>query len=167
MSGAVQAPGAEAESAPPGATARLAHGAVAALAGLVFGIGLVIAGMTDPRKVLAFLDVAGDWDPSLVFVLGAAVIVAGVGFRVVFRRGRPVLGDRFHLSTRRGVDRSLVLGSAIFGVGWGIAGFCPGPAIGALGFASVQALWFVPALLLGAGLHRWQARRRPVPPREA
>lgn len=127
----------------------------AGLAGIVFGAGLQLAQMTDPRKVQNFLDLAGHWDPSLLFVLGCAVLVAGLGFRWVLRRPQPVLGDRFHLPTAQAVDRPLVLGSALFGLGWGLAGYCPGPAIASLGLGNPEALWVVPAMLAGAW---WQRR---------
>lgn len=136
------------------------QGAAALLAGTVFGLGLAIAQMVDPLKVLAFLDVAGDWDASLLFVLGAAVGVAGVGFALLRRQGQPWLDSRFHPPAAQPVDRPLLLGSALFGIGWGLGGYCPGPAIAALGFAHAEAFWFVPAMLAGAGLQRWQARRR-------
>jgi uncharacterized membrane protein YedE/YeeE len=135
--------------------------AVAALAsGLLFGIGLSLARMVDPRKVLGFLDVLGDWDPSLLFVLGGAVVVAFLGYRLVDRRGAPLLDLRFHVRDGLRVDRRLVLGSVIFGLGWGLAGYCPGPAIASLGYANPEALWLVPAMLAGAGLQRWQAARK-------
>lgn len=135
------------------------YSAAALVSGVVFGVGLAVAQMTDPRKVLAFLDVAGAWDPSLLFVLGGAVVVAAIGFALVRRRERPLLDDRFHLPTQTVIDRPLLLGAALFGVGWGIAGYCPGPAIASLGFANAEALWFVPAFVAGIALRRWQAQR--------
>ena len=129
--------------------------ALAALAaGALFGIGLAMSGMTDPRRVLGFLDVAGDFDPALLFVLGGAVATTMLLFRLVLRRGTPVLAPAFQLSSLRTLDRRLLGGAALFGVGWGIAGYCPGPALAGLGIASVEALWFVPAMLAGMGLHR-------------
>jgi uncharacterized membrane protein YedE/YeeE len=146
---------------PAPTTRRSTLRALAALAsGFVFGIGLSLARMIDPRKVLGFLDVAGDWDPSLLFVLGGAVVVAFLGYRLVQRRGAPLLDARFHLRDGLPVDRSLVTGALVFGMGWGLAGYCPGPAISSLGFANPEAFWLVPGLLLGAGLQRWQAARR-------
>ena len=130
----------------------------ALLAGALFGVGLAMSGMTDPRRVLGFLDVFGDFDPALVFVLGGAVATTMLLFRFVLRRGRPVLADRFHLSDLRHVDRRLLGGAALFGIGWGVAGYCPGPALAGLGIVSVEALWFVPAMLAGMLLHRWLAR---------
>jgi uncharacterized protein len=135
----------------------------ALLAGTVFGIGLAVAQMIDPLKVLGFLDVTGAWDASLLFVLGGAVVVAFIGFRFVLRRPGPLFDERFHLAKVTSIDTGLVAGAAIFGVGWGLGGYCPGPAIASLGFGNVEALWFVPAMLAGAGLQRWVARRRPAP----
>ena len=126
----------------------------ALLSGALFGLGLAMSGMTDPRRVLGFLDVFGDFDPALAFVLGGAVATTTLLFRFVLRRGRPVLADTFHLSGLRHVDRRLLGGAAIFGVGWGIAGYCPGPALAGLGVWSSEALWFVPAMLLGMLVHR-------------
>lgn len=136
----------------------IAYGAAALLAGIVFGVGLAVAQMTNPRKVLAFLDVAGAWDASLLFVLGSAVLVAAVGFHLVTRRATPVFDDRFHLPTLTAIDRPLLIGAAVFGVGWGIAGYCPGPAIASIGFANPEVLWLVPALLVGIGVQRWLHR---------
>lgn len=134
---------------------RVALGAL--LSGAVFGVGLVIAGMTDPRKVLAFLDLAGPWDPSLAFVLGGAVLVAALAYALAARRSAPVFGDRFHRPGATRIDRGLVIGAALFGVGWGISGYCPGPAIATLAFGNREAWVFVPAMLAGAGLQRWRA----------
>ena len=128
---------------------------LAALAsGALFGTGLAMSGMTDPRRVLGFLDLLGDFDPTLMFVLGGAVATTMLLFRFVLRRGSPVLADTFHLSTLKRVDRRLLGGAAIFGIGWGIAGYCPGPALAGVGVGSIEALWFVPALLAGLLLHR-------------
>lgn len=131
--------------------------------GLLFGIGLVISGMSDPAKVLNFLDLAGTWDPSLAFVMGGAVIVAFVGYRLVLKRDRPIVGDRFHLPTRTDLEPRIVVGPAIFGLGWGLGGFCPGPALTALGLAAPGTLAFVPAMLVGMWLARL-AGERPVEP---
>jgi uncharacterized membrane protein YedE/YeeE len=128
--------------------------------GALFGLGLAMSGMTDPRRVLGFLDVAGAFDPTLLFVLGGAVATTLVSFRFVLRRGNPVLADSFRLSALRHVDRTLLGGAAIFGVGWGLAGYCPGPALAGLGVLSPEATWFVPAMLAGMGLHRAVDPRR-------
>lgn len=128
---------------------------LAALAsGALFGVGLAMSGMTDPRRVLGFLDVAGAFDPTLLFVLGGAVATTLLLFRVVLRRGSPLLADRFQLSSLKHVDRRLLGGAALFGIGWGIAGYCPGPALAGLGVGAIEALWFVPAMLAGMLLHR-------------
>lgn len=126
----------------------------ALVSGALFGLGLAMSGMTDARVVLGFLDVFGDFDPTLLFVLGGAVATTTLLFRLVLRRGNPVLADAFQLSDLRHVDRRLLGGSAVFGVGWGIAGYCPGPALAGLGVGAVEALWFVPAMLAGVLLHR-------------
>ncbi len=131
----------------------------ALVAGLLFGFGLALAQMIDPRKVLAFLDIAGAWDGSMIAVLGAAVIAAGIGYRMARNVRRPRLDDAFRLPGTGGVDRRLLAGAAIFGAGWGLAGYCPGPAIASLAYANPEALWFVPAMLAGAGCQRWLAGR--------
>lgn len=128
-------------------------------AGALFGLGLAIAQMTNPLKVQNFLDVAGSWDPSLAFVMGSAVIITLAGFRLVLRRKAPLLGERFHLPTLVHVDRQLVLGSALFGIGWGLTGYCPGPALATLLSGNDEVYLFVPAMLLGGFLHRTVTRR--------
>ena len=125
------------------------------LIGLIFGLGIALSGMANPAKVINFFDVAGAWDPSLAFVMGGALSVTFIGYRFVLRRPAPVLGGRFHLPTTTRIDGWLVAGSAIFGVGWGIAGFCPGGALPALGTGSADVFIFVVALLVGIGLARW------------
>ncbi len=134
------------------------------LCGMVFGLGLAVAQMTDPRKVLGFLDLAGAWDASLIFVMGGALAVTVPGFRLVLQRGAPRLAGCFHLPAGNTVDAPLLTGAALFGVGWGLAGYCPGPAPASIGLANAEALWFVPAMIAGAGLQRWMARRRQAPP---
>lgn len=124
------------------------------IAGALFGLGLAVAQMTNPLKVQNFLDVAGDWDPSLAFVMGSAVLITLVMFRVVLKRASPLLGDRFHLPTLLKVDRQLLVGAALFGVGWGMTGYCPGPALATLLSGNGEVLLFVPAMLLGGFLHR-------------
>ncbi|MCX7326941.1 MAG: YeeE/YedE family protein [Hyphomicrobiales bacterium] len=120
--------------------------------GLIFGLGLVIAGMSNPAKVLNFLDVAGIgsgiWDPSLAFVLAGAIAVTFVGYKLVLRRGQPIFGERFHLPTAQDIDARIIAGPAIFGIGWGLAGFCPGPAFTAM-TSGVPAAIFVAAMLAG------------------
>lgn len=122
------------------------------IAGLIFGIGLVISGMADPAKVLNFLDVAGRWDPSLAFVMAGAIAVAGGGYWLVFRRSRPVLDGSFHVPPKWPLESRIVVGAALFGIGWGLAGFCPGPAITSLALGAPGTLAFVPAMLVGVAL---------------
>jgi uncharacterized protein len=121
--------------------------------GLLFGAGLVVSGMSNPDKVLSFLDLAaipsGLWDPSLAFVMAAGVIVTFLGYKLVLKRKRPAFGTQFHLSPAKGIDAPIVVGPAIFGVGWGLAGFCPGPALTAVGTGSSSAMVFVVAMLGG------------------
>jgi uncharacterized protein len=129
--------------------------------GLVFGLGLLLSGMSNPAKVLDFLDLGGiatgRWDPSLAFVMAGAVAVTFAGFRWVLARPRPFLADRFHLPTQRDLDLRIVAGPALFGVGWGLAGFCPGPALTALGFGTGKAFVFAAAMFAGMALARWLA----------
>lgn len=131
---------------------------VHAIAGLIFGIGLVISGMANPAKVKNFLDLAGTWDPSLAFVMGAAVLVTLVGYRVAFRRGAPLLADRFNVPTKSDIDRRLLIGAGLFGIGWGLGGYCPGPALVALPLLAQGTLVFVPAMLVGLAVARWAGR---------
>ncbi|WP_213685083.1 DUF6691 family protein [Roseicyclus sp.] len=119
------------------------------LVGVVFGTGIVVSGMANPAKVINFFDIAGTWDPSLAFVMGGALIVTAVGYRMVFGRARPLFEGRFVLPTARNLDARLIGGSAVFGVGWGIAGFCPGGALPALGTGRIEVILFVAALLGG------------------
>ncbi|MCF2904118.1 YeeE/YedE family protein [Octadecabacter sp. CECT 8868] len=119
------------------------------LIGLVFGIGISISGMANPAKVLNFFDFAGTWDPSLAFVMGGAVVVAFIGYRFVLKRPAPIMSERFMLPTRSDLDAKLIGGSALFGVGWGIAGFCPGGALPAIGTGNNNVLIFMAALVAG------------------
>ncbi|NBV72102.1 MAG: YeeE/YedE family protein [Burkholderiaceae bacterium] len=119
------------------------------LIGVLFGLGLIISGMTNPAKILAFLDIAGAWDPSLIFVMGGAVLVGLIAFYLAKNRTQSFLGGAMHIPTRRDIDRPLIIGSALFGVGWGLAGFCPGPALVSLGSGELKALVFVVAMLGG------------------
>ena len=121
----------------------------AAAIGLVFGTGIVISGMANPAKVLNFFDLFGTWDPSLLLVMGSALAVTFIGYRFVMRRPAPVFDRRFHLPTKRDLDVPLIAGSALFGIGWGIAGFCPGGAIPALGSGEPSPLIFVAAMIGG------------------
>ncbi|MBK0394862.1 YeeE/YedE family protein [Ramlibacter algicola] len=131
------------------------------VAGLVFGLGLLVSGMASPAKVLGFLDIAGRWDPSLALVMGGAVLVGLFAFRLAQRRPLSVLGLPMRLpEDRRTIDRRLVAGGLLFGAGWGLAGFCPGPALVALGTGSLQAVLFVVAMLAGMGLYELQTTLR-------
>jgi len=125
------------------------------LAGLLFGLGLAISGMTDPARVIGFLDVAGAWDPTLVFVLGGAVITTFIGYRVVWRRRAPLFEPRFQLPTRRDLDARLLGGAALFGIGWALSGYCPGPAVASLPGLNWPLAVFLVTLVLGW----WLARR--------
>lgn len=122
------------------------------LSGLVFGLGLVISGMANPAKVLNFLDIAGEWDPSLAFVLAGAAAATFIGYRLAWRRPQPLLADRFELPSSTAIDRPLLGGAAVFGIGWGISGYCPGPALTALPLFAPGTLAFVPAMLVGLWL---------------
>ena len=136
--------------------------------GLLFGAGLVVSGMSDPAKVMNFLDIAaipaGTWDASLAFVMAGAIAVTFIGFRLVSRRHRPVFGDKFHLPTAQDIDGRVLAGPAIFGIGWGLAGFCPGPAFTALGGGTVDAVLFVTSMLIGMVGARWWATRKTAEP---
>ena len=132
----------------------------ALLAGLVFGVGLLVSGMANPAKVLAFLDLAGLWDPSLMLVMAGAVGAASVAFALAARRRVSLLGAPMQLPTARRIDRRLVVGSLAFGVGWGLAGFCPGPALVAIGAGEAKAVAFVLAMVAGMGLYEAIERAR-------
>jgi len=132
----------------------MTHRSIAFITGLVFAIGLGISGMTRPEKVLDFLDVFGDWDPSLALVMGGAVLVYLLVFLFVYsKRERPVVGEAFLILNRRDIDRPLVLGAALFGAGWGTAGFCPGPALTSVVTGNAPVLIFTAAMLAGMALH--------------
>lgn len=128
--------------------------ALALLTGLVFGTGIALSGMINPAKVLNFFDIAGTWDPSLAFVMGGALIVTAIGYRFVLKIPRPLFDRQFHLPTRKDIDMSLLAGSAVFGIGWGIAGFCPGGSIPALGLMQTDAAIFVAAMVAGIAITR-------------
>ncbi len=117
--------------------------------GLIFGLGLVISGLANPEKVLNFLDITGNWDPSLALVMGAAVVTTFIGFRMVFARKKPLCAINFDVPSNRKPDRSLVIGAILFGIGWGLGGICPGPAITTMGLAATGTLIFVPAMIAG------------------
>ena len=133
---------------------------LALIAGLVFGTGLIVSGMFNPAKVLGFLDLAGAWDPSLAIVMVTAIPVAAAAFALAGRRGATLMGAALHLPAARDVDARLVLGSATFGIGWGLAGICPAPGLVLLGAGRLEAAWFVAAMLAGMTLHGLIERRR-------
>lgn len=124
------------------------------LIGIIFGVGIAISGMANPAKVLNFFDIAGTWDPSLLFVMGGAVVTTFIGYKLVFGRKAPIFGKEFLLPQRRDLDARLIGGSALFGIGWGIAGFCPGGALPALGTGRWEVFAFTAALLVGIVLAR-------------
>ena len=142
------------------------NGLFAFAAGLVFGLGLIVSGMSDPGKVIGFLDISGLWDPSLAFVMAGSIAVGVLAFRFAGRRGRTLLGGALHLPTRRDIDTRLVLGSVVFGAGWGLAGFCPGPAIVALGAGVDEAAVFVVSMLAGMVMYTVADRLVHEPGRE-
>jgi uncharacterized membrane protein YedE/YeeE len=125
------------------------HIVTAFIVGLIFGIGLIVAGMTDPAKVQGFLDLAGDWDPSLALVMGGAILVGLVAFRIAGTRERALLGDAMRLPTATHIDRRLVLGGLAFGAGWGLAGLCPGPALASLATGGAKVMIFTGAMMAG------------------
>lgn len=132
------------------------------VAGLLFGLGLSFAGLVNPAKVLAFLDIAGDWDPSLAVTMACAVGLTFLGYRLAFARGAPLFADTFQVPVLADIDRRLVSGAALFGIGWGLVGFCPGPAIAALSLGLQPAFVFVAAMLAGMALARLSGRRAPA-----
>jgi uncharacterized membrane protein YedE/YeeE len=131
---------------------------MALVAGLVFGLGLIAGGMTNPAKVLGFLDLAGRWDPSLAFVMGGAVLVGFFAFRVAAKRTQTLLGTAMHLPGRGDLDRRLVLGSMLFGAGWGLAGYCPGPALASLASGGIKPLVFAGSMLAGMAVYEIMER---------
>jgi uncharacterized membrane protein YedE/YeeE len=137
---------------------------IAALAsGIIFGAGLGISQMTNPDKVLDFFDIFGAWDPSLAFVMGGAVAVTMIAFRYVLKRPNPLLAERFNLPTKSDIDARLIGGSAIYGVGWGLVGFCVGPSIAALAYGDNRVVIFVVALIAGAWIANIVTRAKPTP----
>lgn len=137
------------------------------LTGLLFGVGLILSGMTNPAKVLGFLDLAGAWDPSLLLVMFAAIAIGLVAFAAARRRATTLLGLAMRLPTAREVDRRLLGGSLLFGAGWGLAGICPGPALALLGHGEPKAAVFVGAMVIGMGAFEWLERRAALRSSEA
>lgn len=139
--------------------------ASAFIVGLIFGIGLIFGGMTNPAKVIGFLDIAGNWDPSLAFVMGGAILVGVIAFRFAKQRTANFIGGAMHLPTSNDIDKRLIIGSALFGAGWGMAGFCPGPALTSLGTGNPKALIFVVSMVAGMAIFEladrfWHQPRR-------
>lgn len=141
--------------------------AAALLAGVIFGAGLALSDMVNPARVQAFLDVAGDWDPTLAFVMAAALLPSAAAYRLRRRMDRPLLAEQFSIPERRALDRNLLAGSALFGVGWGLVGFCPGPAIAGLALRAWQPWVFVAAMMAGMLAHRFLVARSPSRPAPA
>lgn len=129
------------------------------LVGLIFGLGLILSGMTDPAKVLGFLDLFGNWDPSLAFVMGGAIAVGLFAFAIAKKRTQSFLGGAMHLPKATQIDKPLVVGALVFGAGWGLAGFCPGPALVTMASGELKALVFVAAMLAGMGIHALLQKR--------
>ena len=130
------------------------HAVVSLVAGLLFGLGLVVSGMTSPHKVIGFLDFFGDWDMSLAFVMVGAIGVHAAAYRVLRGRTSPLLADRFHLPTAKDIDKKLIAGAAIFGIGWGLAGYCPGPAIASLMTLEAGVVAFVVSMAIGTLMYK-------------
>ena len=137
------------------------------LVGLIFGVGISISGMANPAKVLNFFDFAGSWDPSLMFVMGGALAVTFVGYRIVLKRPHPLLEGQFLLPRKSDLDGTLIAGSAVFGIGWGIAGFCPGGALPALGTGDASVFLFTGALIAGILCAKWVQQSRVSTPASA
>jgi len=131
------------------------------LVGLVFGLGLIVAGMANPEKVLGFLDLAGAWDPSLALVMAGAIAVGSGAYALMRQRTRTLLGAPVRLPVERAIDRPLVLGSLVFGVGWGLAGICPGPALVLAGYGAIKGLVFLAAMLTGSAVFELLMQNRP------
>lgn len=133
--------------------------AINLVAGLIFGIGLVVSGMANPQKVLNFLDISGAFDPSLAFVMAGAIAVTATGYALIIRRSKPLLEDAFQIPAKGSIDQSLLVGAAMFGIGWGLSGFCPGPALTSRTLAEPGTLVFLPAMLIGVATAVFLKRR--------
>ena len=131
--------------------------------GFLFGMGLTVSGMTDPQRVRGFLDIFGDWDPTLAFVMGGAVLVMALAWRIQARMAKPVFGEKFSLPDRSDLDPRLLAGAVVFGIGWGVAGLCPGPAVASLALSPVHAIPFVAAMLAGMLLQKITMERKVAP----
>ena len=128
---------------------------IALISGIIFGLGLSLSQMINPEKVISFLDISGDWDPSLAFVMMGALAVTFISFKWVLNRSEPILESGFHLSKRSEIDKALLGGAAIFGIGWGMSGFCPGPAVASLGLGSIEAVVMVLSIYAGFFCQKW------------
>ena len=130
------------------------------IAGLIFGFGLILSGMTNPSIVLGFLDITGAWNPALMFVMVGALIVAGVGYRIIFKRPKPLYAEQFALPEQKSIDAKLLLGAAFFDIGWGLVGLCPGPAITGLSTGKMEIVIFVAAMFIGMYGHKmWSSNQ--------
>lgn len=133
---------------------------IALLSGIIFGLGLSLSQMINPNKVINFLDIFGQWDPSLAFVMIGALLVAFISFRMVLKRPEPILEQGFHLSKRTEIDKALLAGAAIFGVGWGLSGYCPGPAVASLALGGFEAPVMVVSIYAGFFFQKWVANKK-------
>ena len=131
----------------------------ALIAGFVFSIGLVVSQMVNPAKVLGFLDLFGQWDPSLAFVMGGALVVTAIGYRIVVRRGEPLFAEKFHLPGNKTIDARLAVGAVLFGIGWGLVGLCPGPALAALSIGGLPVLVFLLSMFAGGLIYQFTVSR--------
>jgi len=134
----------------------------AGMAGLIFGVGLVVSGMTQPHKVIGFLDFFGNWDPSLIFVMGGAVTLHLITYHLVRRRPTPILASKWQVPTKTEITKALIIGAILFGAGWGIGGFCPGPAITSLASFNPSVILFVGSMLLGMLLFKWVDKKLKI-----
>jgi len=132
---------------------------VALVSGIIFGIGLSLSQMINPNKVINFLDISGQWDPSLAFVMMGALIVTFISFRLILKKPDPILEEGFHLSKRTDIDKALLAGAAIFGIGWGMSGYCPGPAVAGIGSGNIEAIVMVASIYAGFFFQKWLANR--------
>ena len=134
--------------------------AIALISGIIFGLGLSLSQMINPNKVIGFLDIAGDWDPSLAFVMIGALTVTFISFRLILKRPEPLFEEAFHVSKRTQIDKALLGGSAIFGIGWGMSGYCPGPAVASLGLGSIEAIVMVISIYAGFFSQNWLSKKK-------
>jgi uncharacterized protein len=131
---------------------------IALISGILFGIGLTLSQMVNPNKVLNFLDIAGNWDPSLIFVMLGALAVTTLCFRLILKRPTPLFDKQFYLASKTIIDKPLLIGAGLFGIGWGLAGYCPGPVVAGLGLGNTEAIVMVVSIYLGLMIHRWTGK---------